>query len=62
MNSNILKTTHKRNHRSFGRKPHTRLQRDIIDDLNVYELSFKDWNEIDEDEYEVDMDISYDDR
>jgi hypothetical protein len=60
MNSNILKTIHKNNRRSFGRKSHNRLQRDVIEDLNAYELSFEDWIETDEIEYQDDMDVSCD--
>lgn len=61
MNSHILKKTHNNNSRSFGRKSHNRLQRDIIEDMNVYELSFEDWNQIDSDDDMV-IDYNYDDN
>lgn len=54
MNSNILKATKKTKCRNSERKPHNRLQRIIIEDMNLYELSFDDWNGIDDD-----MDVSY---
>lgn len=56
MNSNISRISHKSNRRNFE------LQRDIIEDMYVYELSFADWNEIDDDMnvyYGDDMIIDY---
>lgn len=59
MSFKIIKTINKMHH-IFGRKHHNRLQRDIIEDMYAYELSFEDWNQIDTNDCENDMDVSYD--
>lgn len=60
MSFKIIKTINKMHH-IFGRKHHNRLQRDIMEDMYAYELSFEDWNEINTNDCENDMDVSYDD-